>query len=81
MQSVVGYNTRGIYDRAIQEQILSVTGVTGITSYSSSLDTKTRLLTVTATVQTAYGPASICTSITSASSGFGITPFGTDFGE
>ncbi len=46
-------------DAAIKQRILGTPGVSSITSYSSSFDGRTRALTVTATVDTIYGAATI----------------------
>jgi hypothetical protein len=62
VQDVIGKGTQGTYDSAITNQILSTTGVSGITSYSSSLNG--RALTFTATVMTAYSPTPITISTT-----------------
>jgi hypothetical protein len=53
---VLGVGTTNIYDKIIQAYVLSVQGVTGITEYSSSLNTNRRSLTVTMTLDTLYGP-------------------------
>ena len=55
LTQVLGYNTAGTRDFAIQDRILSTQGVDEITQYSSSNDTLTRALSMTATVDTAYG--------------------------
>lgn len=62
MTDVIGVGTQGLYDAAIQNQILGTTGVTGITNYSSSLNVATRSLTVLATVSTAYSATPIALS-------------------
>jgi hypothetical protein len=46
-------------DAIIKQRILSTPGVRSITSYSSAMDGNTRALTITATVDTIYGPATI----------------------
>ena len=53
---ILGTNTQGMYDSAIQERILGTPGVTGIVSYYSGLDSK-RVLTVEVTINTQYGVA------------------------
>ena len=58
---ILGKGTRPYYDQAIKARILGTTGVTEITSYSSSL--KNRTLTVTATVSTIYGPVTVVTPL------------------
>jgi hypothetical protein len=54
---VLGFNTQSLYDTAIQNTIRGVQGVTGISSYSSSLNKQTRELSVTAVITTAFGDA------------------------
>lgn len=46
-------------DSAIKRRILETDGVTEITDYSSTFDGETRKFSVTATINTAYGSASI----------------------
>jgi hypothetical protein len=53
---VFGRGTGGVYDAAIRAVILATDGVTGIASYSSSLDRTIRKLTISATVNNVYGP-------------------------
>jgi hypothetical protein len=55
--------TKDQYDAAIQDRILGTQGVTQITDYSSSVNTTTRTLTVTATVETQFGTATLTTTI------------------
>ncbi len=56
---VFGKHTRESYDPVIRERILDTEGVTAITSYESSCDGETRRLTVSVTIDTEYGPATI----------------------
>jgi hypothetical protein len=60
---VIGKYTTGTADAAIRACILGTTGVTEITAYSSSIDSTTRKLTVTATITTLYGPTTIETTL------------------
>jgi len=60
---VIGFNTQALYDNAIKAQIIGTQGVTGITSYSSSLNKLTRLLTVTVGLATQFGPTTISTAV------------------
>jgi hypothetical protein len=53
--SILGVGTKGLYDFAIQQQILDTPGVQQIATYSSSFDPATRRLTVTANVDSIYG--------------------------
>jgi hypothetical protein len=55
--------TKDQYDAAIQDRILGTQGVTQITSYSSSVNTTTRALTVAVTINTQYGSATLSTTI------------------
>lgn len=56
---VFGKHTRESYDPVIRERILGTQGVTAITEYVSSYDGNTRKLTITATIDTKYGEASL----------------------
>jgi hypothetical protein len=58
-EKVLGTGTKAFYDRALQERTLDTDGVTAIEDYSSSLDPATRHLSVTMTISTAYGQASV----------------------
>src|SRR5512138_1652145 len=59
-ESILGKRVNGKNpDAAIKQRILGTQGVTEITSYSSSFDGNTRALTVTATISTQYGAATI----------------------
>jgi hypothetical protein len=55
--------TKDQYDDAIQDRILGTPGVVQITSYSSSVNTSTRVLTVTASINTQYGSTTLSTTI------------------
>jgi hypothetical protein len=56
MQGILGHNRN--YDFAIKARILNTPGVTEITSYSSGISPN-RALSVTCTINTAYGPATV----------------------
>lgn len=56
---VFGQHTRQSYDLVIRERVLGTQGVTAITGYDSSLDPDTRRLTVSVTIDTDYGEASL----------------------
>ena len=60
-QQIIGYGTQGLYDEIIKSAVLGVPGVVSILAYNSQLNRVTRALTVTMTVQTAYGPATVTT--------------------
>jgi hypothetical protein len=56
---ILGAGTNATYDLAIQDRILSTPGVTEIVDYSSVLNPVTRALTVSVTINTAYGETSV----------------------
>ena len=60
---ILGSNTGAIYDTAIKDRILGTEGVTGISSYDSTVNPDTRSLSITATVDTLYGTTSITTIV------------------
>ena len=60
---ILGAGTIAYYDRAIQDVILGTQGVTSLTAYSSSLNATTRAASVTATINTVYGIATITVSV------------------
>lgn len=60
---IVGVNTIPLYDETIKTAILNVQGVTSIASYSSSLNRATRVLTVSATINTLFGITQITVPI------------------
>jgi hypothetical protein len=77
---VLGYGTQPLYDTVIKSKILSITGVKSIITYSSSLSRAKRALTVSVTVDTAFGITSVTTTI--GGGGFGVGGFGErGFGE
>jgi len=57
-EKILGENTQPLYDQAIQERIAGTPGVLAITDYSSTLD-RSRKLSVSATISTIYGIATI----------------------
>lgn len=63
--SILGKNTKSIYDGAITQRILSTPGVASIQSYSSNLSSR-RKLTWEATINTIFGQTSL--------SGTGLLP-------
>lgn len=56
---VLGKYTRDVYDTVIRQRILSTPGVTDIAEYESTFDGTTRLLTVTAKLNTIYGVTTV----------------------
>jgi hypothetical protein len=60
---VLGKYTKDQYDAAIRDRILGTQGVTQIDSYSSTLNTTTRTLTIACTIETQYGSATFTTTI------------------
>jgi hypothetical protein len=72
--SVAGVNTRDTADSVVKQAILGVTGVLNIVSYSSSFDTAKRIFSVTATINTQFGVASVNTDISGL--GYGVGGYG-----
>lgn len=68
---VLGYGTKAFYDAALQAQVKSTTGVTGLTGYSSTLNSITRLLVATISGTSLYGPFTVTVSVPTAGGGFG----------
>jgi hypothetical protein len=61
---ILGKNTDSLYDAAIQSRILGTEGVTNLAGYNSNLNRDTRVLEVSATVDTIYGePVTFQTSL------------------
>lgn len=58
---ILGTHTQGTYDQAIRQRVLETEGVTGIVSYSSTLNRGTRALAVSVTINTEFGPATVNT--------------------
>ena len=52
---VLGFGTNQLFDQAIQDRILETEGVDSIETYSSSVDTTTRELSIEASINTIYG--------------------------
>jgi hypothetical protein len=59
LTAIIGYNKKAAIDQVLQNAIRNVQGVLSVTKYFSEIDTATRALTVTATVQTIYGTVSL----------------------
>jgi hypothetical protein len=68
LQKVLGKNSKKTYDLAIRARVLGTQGVTAITSYSSTLDTAKRILTVSIEIMTQFGSATVETALTPTSS-------------
>lgn len=60
---VLGKYTALTRDAVIKDRILGTPGVTEITEYSSTFDGNTRRFSVTATISTAYGTATVDTTL------------------
>jgi hypothetical protein len=56
---VLGKYTKGTYDTVIRQRILSTPGVNSILEYASSFDGATRSLSISATIDTIYGAATV----------------------
>ena len=57
--NILGMQTQKTYDPTLRERILGTQGVTQLAAYSSSRNGDTRKLSVSATIDTAYGQAQI----------------------
>jgi hypothetical protein len=60
---VVGKYTQATADAAIKARILATQGVVSLISYSSTLNRSTRTLTVSARVDTVYGPTDVVAQV------------------
>lgn len=58
-KQILGKGTDATRDLAIQQVIIETQGVTGISSYASSLNPTTRKFSVVAIVDTIYGPTTV----------------------
>lgn len=63
-QQILGKSPAPTRDSAIRQVILQTPFVTGLTNYSSTVDLRTRALTVSCTVQTAFGATTITVPFT-----------------
>jgi len=59
----LGFNTGSLRDQMVKQRILGTTGVTGIDSYSSTVDIKTRTFNVVCQISTAYGSTSVTATL------------------
>lgn len=69
-EQILGERTQGTYDLAIRDRILNTAGVNALLSYSSDLNRVTRLLTVTAEVDTTFGPVQLTATISTQTNPF-----------
>lgn len=60
---VLGTHTQATYDIAIQNEILGTEGVLSISNYTSNVDTVTRALGISATIDTIYGQTELAQSL------------------
>lgn len=56
---ILGKYTQRAYDTVIKDRILQTDGVQSIDAYTSALDRDTRKLSVSATISTRYGTATV----------------------
>lgn len=59
IQSVLGKQKPEIYNMAIRQRILDTVGVDSISDFNTTVDTSTRRVTFTATVNTIYGTTTV----------------------
>ncbi|MCW0344985.1 hypothetical protein NB703_003078 [Pantoea ananatis] len=59
VQSVLGKQKPETYNLAIRQRILETKGVNSIISFTTDLNTKTRRVTFTATIDTIYGTTTV----------------------
>lgn len=59
MQSVLGKQRPEVYNLAIRQRILETAGVSSITDFNTTVNTSTRRVTFTATVETLYGTTTV----------------------
>lgn len=59
MQSVLGKQRPEVYNLAIRQRILETAGVSSITAFDTTVNTSTRRVTFTATVETLYGTTTV----------------------
>jgi hypothetical protein len=59
IQSVLGKQRPEIYNLAIRQRILETKGVSSITAFDTTVNTSTRRVTFTATVETIYGTTTV----------------------
>ncbi|MHB9319968.1 hypothetical protein ACP3TG_12735 [Phytobacter diazotrophicus] len=59
IQSVLGKQKPEIYNLAIRQRILETAGVSSITAFDTTVNTSTRRVSFTATVETIYGTTTV----------------------
>ncbi|NMP26836.1 hypothetical protein GW590_08165 [Rahnella sp. SAP-1] len=59
IQSVLGKQKPEIYNMAIRQRILETTGVNSITVFNTSVNSTTRRVSFTATIDTIYGTTTV----------------------
>ncbi|MHB9327415.1 hypothetical protein ACP3S7_07695 [Phytobacter ursingii] len=59
IQSVLGKQKPEIYNLAIRQRILETAGVSSITAFDTTVNTSTRRVSFTATVETLYGTTTV----------------------
>lgn len=59
IQSVLGKQKPEIYNMAIRQRILDTAGVDSISDFNTTVDTSTRRVSFTATVNTIYGTTTV----------------------
>ncbi|AUU90278.1 hypothetical protein C2U55_14920 [Enterobacteriaceae bacterium ENNIH3] len=59
IQSVLGKQRPEVYNLAIRQRILDTAGVNSITAFGTTVNTSTRRVTFTATVETLYGTTTV----------------------
>jgi hypothetical protein len=81
LTQVLGTGTQPLYDSVIRATILQTPGVLGIVSYSSSVNERTRALTVNATINTIFSRVLAQSTITGTvtGNGSGSVTFGVTF--
>lgn len=58
-QAILGKQSKNLYELTLRQRVLETFGVTSIESFQSSLDSDTRSLTVSMTVNTIYGQTTV----------------------
>ncbi|CAM3711786.1 hypothetical protein BS639_17235 [Rouxiella silvae] len=59
IQSVLGKQNPTAYNMAIRQRILETQGVNSITAFNTTVDSSTRRVTFTATIDTLYGTTTV----------------------